>query len=103
MYERGMRVRLRDRRWEVEEVRAAGTHAVLDLRLADERPEPPRLTVVSSLEPDLVPEAPARLRFGLGTRCCWPSCTTRWHSRWRTAAATWSPPSTAASRWSTTS
>lgn len=39
---------------------------VLDLRRMDERPGPSRVTVVASLETDLVPEQPARLQFGLG-------------------------------------
>ena len=42
MFERGMRVRLRDRLWEVEESRARARDAFLDLRRADERPGPRR-------------------------------------------------------------
>ncbi|MDQ2812359.1 MAG: hypothetical protein M3Z75_10915, partial [Actinomycetota bacterium] len=55
IYERGMRVRLRGRLWEIEEVRGAGKGAFLDLRLADERPGPRRLTVLGSAEPSLYP------------------------------------------------
>jgi hypothetical protein len=56
MYERGMRVRLRDRLWEIEEIRGAGPGTFLDLRRADERPGPVRLTVLAALEPSLTPE-----------------------------------------------
>ncbi|MGW4272142.1 hypothetical protein ACWEGQ_07190 [Streptomyces seoulensis] len=66
MYERGMRVRLRDRLWEIEGVRGAGNEAFLDLRRADERPGPRRLTVLPSQEPTLRPEAATRLRFEPG-------------------------------------
>ena len=66
IYERGMRVRLRGRLWEIEEVRGAGKGAFLDLRLADERPGPRRLTVLGSAEPSLHPEPAAALRFETG-------------------------------------
>lgn len=66
MYERGMRVRLRDRRWEVESVRGAGTQTLLELRRADDRPGPRRLTVLPELEPTLQPEPARALRFELG-------------------------------------
>ncbi len=61
-----MRVRLRGRLWEIEEVRGAGKGAFLDLRLADERPGPRRLTVLGSAEPSLHPEPAAALRFETG-------------------------------------
>lgn len=66
MYERGMRVRLRDRLWEVEGVRGAGFEAFLDLRRTDERPGPRRLTVLASQETTLRPEGATRLRFEPG-------------------------------------
>lgn len=66
VYERGMRVRLRGRLWEVQEVRGAGKDAFLDLRLADERPGPRRLTVLRSAEPTLAVEPPPELRFDVG-------------------------------------
>lgn len=61
-----MRVRLRDRRWEVESVRGAGTQTLLELRRADDRPGPRRLTVLPELEPTLQPEPARALRFELG-------------------------------------
>ncbi|MGW4891005.1 helicase-related protein [Kitasatospora sp. NPDC004240] len=67
MYERGMRVRLRDRLWEVEAVRGAGAETFLDLRRVDkERPGPERLTVLAGLEPTLRPESSTKLSFELG-------------------------------------
>lgn len=66
MFERGMRVRLRDRLWEVEGVKGAGSEALLDLRRADERPGPRRLTVVAGLEPSLRAEPATELRFEVG-------------------------------------
>jgi superfamily II DNA or RNA helicase len=66
MYERGMRVRLRDRLWEIEEIRGAGLGTFIDMRRADERPGPVRLTVVAALEPSLRPEPAAGLRFEVG-------------------------------------
>ncbi|MFC8419458.1 helicase-related protein [Streptomyces sp. NPDC057236] len=66
MYERGMRVRLRDRLWEVEAVRGAGSEAFLDLRRTDERPGPRHLTVLASKEPTLSLEAATQLRFEPG-------------------------------------
>lgn len=65
MFERGMRVRLRDRLWEVEGVRAAGKDAYLDLRRVDDRPGSRRVTVVAGLEPSLVPEPASELRNAL--------------------------------------
>ncbi len=61
-----MRVLLRDRRWEVESVRGAGAQTLLQLRLADDRPGPRRLTVLPSLEPSLHLEPSRDLRFELG-------------------------------------
>src|SRR3954471_19115091 len=66
MFERGMRVRLRDRLWEVEGVRGAGSDTLLDLRLVDDRPGPRRLTVVAGLERSLRPEPATTLRFEIG-------------------------------------
>jgi hypothetical protein len=66
MFERGMRVRLRDRLWEVEGVKGAGTDAFLDLRRADDRPGPLRMTVVAGLEPTLRVEPATDLRFEIG-------------------------------------
>lgn len=68
MFERGMRVRLRDRLWEVEAVRGAGSETFLDLRRADERPGPRRLTVLADRdrEPTLRPESATGLRFEPG-------------------------------------
>ncbi|SCF20296.1 SNF2 family N-terminal domain-containing protein [Micromonospora haikouensis] len=66
MFERGMRVRLRDRLWEVEGVKGAGAEALLDLRRADGRPGPRRLTVVAGLEPTLRLEPATELRFEVG-------------------------------------
>jgi hypothetical protein len=66
MFERGMRVRLRDRLWEVEGVRGAGSEAFLDLRLVDGRSGPRRLTVVAGLERSLRPQPAAPLRFEIG-------------------------------------
>ncbi len=61
-----MRVRLRGRLWEILDVRGAGKDAFLDLRLADERPGPRRLTVLRSAEPTLAVEPPPELRFEIG-------------------------------------
>ena len=66
MYERGMRVRVRDRLWEVEGARTNEGSVLLDLRKADARPGALTLTVVAGLEPDLRPEPPAHLRFDIG-------------------------------------
>ncbi|MFD0201458.1 MULTISPECIES: helicase-related protein [Saccharothrix] len=66
MFERGMRVLVRDRRWEVESVRGAGAQTFLQLRLADDRPGPRRLTVLPSLEPSLRLEPSRALRFEPG-------------------------------------
>ncbi|KAA9374899.1 helicase [Microbispora cellulosiformans] len=66
MFERGMRVRLRDRLWEVEGVRGAGAETFLDLRRADDRPGPRRLTVLAKAEPTLKLETTTRLRFEVG-------------------------------------
>jgi len=66
VYERGMRVRLRGRLWEILDVRGAGKDAFLDLRLADERPGPRRLIVLRSAEPTLAVEPPPELRFEIG-------------------------------------
>lgn len=61
-----MRVRVRGRLWEIEEIRGAGKGAFLALRLADERPGPRRLTVLQSAEPTLSIEPPPALRFEIG-------------------------------------
>ncbi|MGI8810547.1 MAG: helicase-related protein [Acidimicrobiales bacterium] len=61
-----MRVRVRDRLWEVEATRATEGSVLLDLRKSDARPGPLTLTVVAGLEPDLCPEPAARLRFDVG-------------------------------------
>jgi hypothetical protein len=53
MFERGMRVRLRDRLWEVEGVRGAASDAFLDLRLVDDRPGPRRLATLYGRWPHL--------------------------------------------------
>ena len=66
MFELGMRVRLRDRLWEVEGIRGAGPETFLELRRADGRPGPRRLTVLAVLEPTLKPEASTRLCFEPG-------------------------------------
>ncbi|MEV6985433.1 helicase-related protein [Sphaerisporangium sp. NPDC051017] len=66
MYERGMRVRLRDRLWEIEDVRGAGEGAFLDLRRTDDRPGPRRLKVLAGAEPTLEAQAATRLRFEPG-------------------------------------
>lgn len=47
--ERGMRVRLRDRRWEIEPVHGAGTQTYLQQCLSDDRSGSRRLTVLPGL------------------------------------------------------
>ncbi|GAA2455834.1 hypothetical protein GCM10010191_88870 [Actinomadura vinacea] len=66
MFERGMRVRLRDRLWEVEAVRGGGAETFLELRRSDDRPGPRRVTVLAALEPTLQPEVASGLRFEPG-------------------------------------
>lgn len=66
MFERGMRVRVRDRLWEVETVRGGGTETFLELRRADDRPGPRRVTVLAALEPTLRLEETSGLRFEPG-------------------------------------
>ena len=73
-----MRVRLRGRLWEIQEVRGAGKEAFLDLRLTDERPGPRRLTVLRSAEPTLAVEPPPELRFEIGNPVHLANCTARW-------------------------
>ncbi|GAA1966276.1 hypothetical protein GCM10009838_25010 [Catenulispora subtropica] len=61
-----MRVRLRDRRWEIEAVHGAGRDTFLELRRADDRPGPRRISVIARLEPTLELEPATQLRFGTG-------------------------------------
>ncbi|MFJ2034093.1 hypothetical protein [Streptosporangium sp. NPDC087985] len=57
MFERGMQVRLRDRLWEIEDVRGGEKETFLDLRRADDRPGPRRLKVLAAAEPTLKMES----------------------------------------------
>jgi hypothetical protein len=66
MFERGMRVRLRDRLRGVEATKGAGAEAFLDLGRVGERPGYGRVTVVTGLEPTLPPEPATELRFEIG-------------------------------------
>src|SRR5262245_7191580 len=61
-----MRVRARDRLWEVDGVRSSGATMLLDLRRVDPRPAPATLIVAPEAEPGLTPEPPNPLTFGLG-------------------------------------
>lgn len=68
MFERGMRVRVRDRLWEVEAVRGGGKETFLELRRADNRAGPRRLTVLADpeIERSLRVETATQLRFEPG-------------------------------------